>query len=238
MSLVHKAAVNGNLNRVKALVNAGENVNGRSRYNMTGLMAASGEGHLNVVKYLVEHGANVNARGVEGVTALMIAAQEGYLAIVKYLVEHGANVNARTHDGQTALVFATVKTGHLAIVKYLVEHGANVSQHEINRARNRPNIFQYLQGRTFNWNSRGNLIPFPNKAKNNVDPFTLNKYKSNVPYVQVTLPGTNSKFYVNKNAFKEWYTKHRTPFMGRNLTNRNLKIVRFEKPAMNWNKPN
>lgn len=81
----------------------------------------------------------------------------------------------------------------------------------------------------FNWNSQGILIPMPNKLRNNKNTFTLNRFKSGVPYVQVKTPSGN--FYYSKAGFKKWYeSKKIDPLTKAKLNNKNLKIVRFEVP--------
>ena len=69
----------------------------------------------------------------------------------------------------------------------------------------------------------------PNKLRNNKNTFTLNRFKSGVPYVQVKTPSGN--FYYSKAGFKKWYeSKKIDPLTKAKLNNKNLKIVRFEVP--------
>ena len=134
MAPIHNAARNGNLNRVRALLNSGTNVNARYQYGETPLIFAAYKGRLPMVRELLDRGANINARDHEGETALIRAAFWGHLAIVRLLLERGANVNARTHEGWTPLMY-TADSGHLAIVRELLEHGSNT-----NGVLNRNNI--------------------------------------------------------------------------------------------------
>ncbi|MEM2677506.1 MAG: ankyrin repeat domain-containing protein, partial [Thermofilaceae archaeon] len=74
MSELHKAAEEGDLQRVKKLVENGANVNAKDEYGSTPLYLAVLNGHLELARFLVEKGANVNAKDIVGWTPLHIAA--------------------------------------------------------------------------------------------------------------------------------------------------------------------
>ena len=124
------ASLNGNLNCVSLLIEAGANKDqGRKDTGATPLWIAAGQGHLEVVRFLVESGANKD-QGVTdtGMTPLFIAAHQGQIEIVQFLVESGANKDqARTDNGMTPL-FVAAHQGHFAVVQFLVESGANKDQ--------------------------------------------------------------------------------------------------------------
>ena len=115
-----------NLEMVKYLIENGANVNHANNFGSTPLRLASENGHFDIVKYLTEHGANVNHADNDGFTPLMFASGRDDLEIVKYLTEHGANVNQAGNNGSTPLIWAS-SNGNSEIVKYLTEHGANVN---------------------------------------------------------------------------------------------------------------
>jgi len=124
------AALQGNINIVKYLVEHGANVNPYSvviNWNeMTPLMHAAKKGDIIIVKYLVENGADVNTYSHRNdATALSLALQfsksNDIADIVKYLVEKGADVNTYSDDGLNATPWMyAVKIGRIDIVKYLV----------------------------------------------------------------------------------------------------------------------
>jgi hypothetical protein len=204
-----------NIDAARARLNAGVNVNTRSRYGYTLLTVAAMTGQTDKVRLFINRGAHVNARDSHDITALMYASMYGYFEIVRMLVGAGARINHRASNGTTALGFA-VTYNHPLIARYLVQHGAV------------PDV-------NFNWNSRGNLIPMPNKLRNNKNAFTANRFKFGVPYVQVKTP--SGKFYYSKAGFKKWYEITRTdPLTKAKLNNKNLKIVRFEIPKNIHNK--
>lgn len=91
----------------------------------------------------------------------------------------------------------------------------------------------YMNNQTsFNWNSPASVIKFPNKLKNNKEPFTFNSFRNGVNYIEVN--EGNHKFYYNKNGFKQWYENQGTnPATRRKVTN--FRIVKFGKNSSNGN---
>ena len=104
--LIHMAASNGDVAKVKELVESGHysppciGLNGE-----TPVHTAALGGHVEVVKYLVLHGNfNVDATDKDGDTALYCAALKGYVEVVKFLVnEAGADVTVRNRRGRIPL---------------------------------------------------------------------------------------------------------------------------------------
>lgn len=118
------AAGSGDIRDVKAVLNAGVDVNARDSTGFTALMFAARYGHTNTVKLLLAEGADVNAKSrLLGYTALMSAISSAKIIIIKDLLDAGADVNARNDDGITALGFAE-ELGDTLIVKLLKKHGA------------------------------------------------------------------------------------------------------------------
>jgi|GEM_PF-3293281 len=124
------AAVHGDLDLVKALVEKGADVNAHGGLDnasihggRTALMAAAGNGHLDVVESLLSKGANIEAVTSGGQTALMAAADEGHLDVVEFLLSTGAVVNAENNYGETALTLA-LKTPLSEVADCLIDHGA------------------------------------------------------------------------------------------------------------------
>lgn len=151
---IHDAALEGNLDRVKELVEQGADVNAKNENGDAVMIYAAYKYRWDVVKYLVEQGADVNAKTDKGLSVLHSAALRNksetieYLAsyanvvpplksnfeVVKWLVEHGAEVDAKSDDGVSVLHYAA-SNGCLNTVQFLVEHGAdiNVKPEEMNR---------------------------------------------------------------------------------------------------------
>ena len=89
---------------LRALIEAGEDVINTTRDNgATALYIAAQNRHEAVVLALIEAGADANTAKEGGVTPLYFAAQKGYEAVVQALIEAGADVNKVTDEGATPL---------------------------------------------------------------------------------------------------------------------------------------
>jgi ankyrin repeat protein len=89
-----RAAGMGDLARVKALLQAGADVNAKGEGGITALMLASLNGRADIVRVLLDARAEVNASDKEGFTALLAAAQYSHLEVVRALLAAKADVNA------------------------------------------------------------------------------------------------------------------------------------------------
>jgi ankyrin repeat protein len=112
MTALLYAAREGHLDAVRALVEAGVDVNQVNGDKLSPLVTAIMNGHLDLAKYLLDHRADPNLVGLSGLTALYATIdvqwvpktwfpqpsveQEKvtYLDLMKALLDHGANVNA------------------------------------------------------------------------------------------------------------------------------------------------
>ena len=102
-----EAAKLGHFNCVKALAEAGANVNKQDSEQRTALICATFRRSTKpCLKVLVRKGADVNKQNGSKVTLLIIAAFNGYREHVKLLIQGGAAVNRRNTDGHTALSYA------------------------------------------------------------------------------------------------------------------------------------
>jgi hypothetical protein len=93
---LNRAAWSRNFTRVKALVEAGHDVNQRTPEGATPLMGAVSEGHAAMCRFLIEHGADVTVRlpsigwGTDNWSLLRFARKEGLPEVVRLLEEAGA----------------------------------------------------------------------------------------------------------------------------------------------------
>jgi len=119
------AAVYGDLDCVKLLVEKGAEINATNALGATALMRAAFD--YQKVRLLVERGAEVNWRSALGNSALILAARpaDSHRA-VEFLLRHGADARATNAWGATALMSA-VAGGDEATVRDLLAHGADVN---------------------------------------------------------------------------------------------------------------
>lgn len=124
------AAAEGNLDKVKAMVEAGVSVNGVGYTHeraTTPLSAAAGHGRDEVVHFLIGRSAELGARcPVDALsynkrTALTAAVAAGHAKVVSLLIAAGADVNLR---GGSSPLETAVSHGHVEIVRLLLDSGA------------------------------------------------------------------------------------------------------------------
>src|SRR5579875_22693 len=145
----------GDMATVKALVEAGANVNETSSYDWTPLLVATQNKYYLIGKYLLEHGANPNIANGGCWTPLYIATDNrnieagdypvrkpdmDHLDFIKLLLEHGANPNLRMCSStETRTVFTNqwldesgatpflraAQSGDLVLMKLLLKYGAD-----------------------------------------------------------------------------------------------------------------
>ncbi len=120
------ASRHGHTDVVRALLNAGADVQTQDNKDMTALLWATQGGHFEVVHALSDHGIDTEVRNSAGETALLAAAWDGYQDIVSSLLANGADVNARNNEGWSALINASIN-GHVSVVHTLLDSGADPS---------------------------------------------------------------------------------------------------------------
>ena len=119
-------ARDGNLDKVRRLLNAGVSANAVNRKGGTALGGAAALNHIEIVRVLLDAGANPNARTkIGGATALMFAAVSGHREVVKMLLGAGANPHMMFNNGWTALISTAQEEGYPEIAKMLLAAGAN-----------------------------------------------------------------------------------------------------------------
>ncbi len=115
------AARDGNIRRVKELINAGADVNKAMTDGTTPLFIACENGYLNIVERLLAvPGINVNKAMTDGTTPLYVSCDKGYLNIIERLLAvPRIDVNKSNKNNATPLFVACVRN-QLNIVKRLL----------------------------------------------------------------------------------------------------------------------
>lgn len=103
---------------IKALIDAGADVNICNHFGLTPLLMASRYGHCLTADVLIDAKADVNKQDDDGFSPLMHAAKNGYLSIVEKLLANNANTSLKNKQGQNALTLAA-ENGHTEIVNIL-----------------------------------------------------------------------------------------------------------------------
>lgn len=118
----------GNVKQLKAMLDAGVNVNAKDEFGWTALREAVFQENLPTVKFLLANRADPNGRDVrDGTTALSWAAETGQTEVVKALLDAGADPNVHdTFSGMTPLAGAA-GAGRVDVVKLLIAKGADVN---------------------------------------------------------------------------------------------------------------
>ena len=148
---LHKAAREGDADRVRKLLDAGADVNVRNankgRLQYTPLHWAAYYGHLKIAELLISREADLDAEDPDYSTPLYLAAEQVHPKVVEFLISKGAEVNVkssrsgytplhraawgpvtmRKHLGGRTVSEAELNENYLKIVGMLLEKGAKVN---------------------------------------------------------------------------------------------------------------
>ena len=142
------AARDGDLDRVRSLIQAGADVNAAHGDGMSALHWAAERGRREIAEALVHAGANVGAvTRIGDYTPLHLAARGGRAEVVELLLGAGADPSARTTTGgATPLHFASA-SGSVPSTESLLDAGADVDSRESSWGQT-PLMFAAAKGRT------------------------------------------------------------------------------------------
>lgn len=124
---LHWAAIGGQFNAVKLLVDSGINVNSRDRDNVTPIIRAAMNGQKDIVKLLIQRGADVNLYDRLHSSALHYASFHGKSKVVIMLIQAGCIQNNPAIFGQGTPLANLVYHGDIKSCKLLVEAGYNLN---------------------------------------------------------------------------------------------------------------
>jgi len=137
-TLLHVAASHPRLQCVEILLEAGADVNARSKDGWTPLHNAAINGNIFITELLISRGADINAQvtaplkgmwedswdGTAGDTSLHLAARERKYDTVSVLLNHGASVTLRNTKGETPMQLAQEAWRGDSMVELLLQFGA------------------------------------------------------------------------------------------------------------------
>ncbi|KAK5106214.1 hypothetical protein LTS08_000332 [Lithohypha guttulata] len=128
---LHAAALEGDLDNLKLLLEYDANINARGGCGITALHMAAERGHLELVAFLLQRtGVNINARCARGRTPLIYALQKPYRHCALLLLQNDAEVDAVDRDGKTALHYACMEPGMDELVHEIVARDKNLDQED------------------------------------------------------------------------------------------------------------
>ncbi|MDR3007454.1 MAG: ankyrin repeat domain-containing protein [Sphingobacterium sp.] len=114
---------------LKALIDAGININFKSRYGESylylfcqklGMPPANAD---QIIQLLLDNEVDVNATTIENKTALFLAVSANKIAVCKQLLENGADVNITNTKGETPFLLAAAHSQNIDMLKLLLEYG-------------------------------------------------------------------------------------------------------------------
>jgi ankyrin repeat protein len=129
MSALTIAADKGNSEIVRLLLEAGANVNQRTRQQSCALhyaLSVSYGPQENVLRVLLEYNPELNLQDEDGDTALNCLDNTTPVAVIKLLVNAGADLEIRNSLGYTPLCRA-IKKKNIEVVKYLISKKAKIN---------------------------------------------------------------------------------------------------------------
>ena len=151
---VAEAAMRGDLEAVRALLEEGADANEAQGDGMTALHWAARHGHAEMARLLITAGANVNAGTRIGrYTALHLASRAGSAPVVEALLAAGADVHAATTNSGATPLHLAAESGNPDAIRVLVGGGADVNGREgawaqtpliFAAAKNRPDAIRAL----------------------------------------------------------------------------------------------
>ncbi len=123
---IHLVAYLGDIEKVKALINGGADINARwSRFGTPLRTAAAGD-QKDVAELLIANGADVSIKDGNGRTPLFWAVQNGRSNMVEMLLAHGADVNGRNRGGNDTALWMACAQGNFEMAEFLLAKGADI----------------------------------------------------------------------------------------------------------------
>lgn len=125
-TLLHLAAIHGEVDIARFLLDLGASINAKNKNNETALHIASDNNDINMAYFLLKNGANINI--IKNKKFLHMAVEQGEIKIIRFFLKVGMDINAKTTlNGQTALHMAVGASSNIEIVNCLLSNRADIS---------------------------------------------------------------------------------------------------------------
>jgi len=124
---LHTAAITGNVEVARLLLEAGADVDGGDSDESTPLHVAALQRQPDMVDFLISRGADVNRRDRNGAYALSFALAGGDSLVVRHILDAGADLNFISPTGTRLMHFASGR-GRWEVVDLLLARGDDVNQ--------------------------------------------------------------------------------------------------------------
>lgn len=122
---IDSAVPQGNLSRVKALVDEGVDVNKVNKNGKSPLIEAIYHNHYDIAEFLIDSGADISLQDKNTGTSMHIASAKGNVEILQLLIDNGANVNEISNRLEETPIWQAVRWGKIEAVKFLLANGAD-----------------------------------------------------------------------------------------------------------------
>ena len=122
------ACLNGNVDAIHILVNAGADPNIQGTKGTTLIHhAVAGGCNKETLQAIINHGSNVNATAEDCLTPLMFACHEGNVEALNVLLNAGADPNMADSNGGTLIHLSVVRGCSKETLQTIIDHGADVN---------------------------------------------------------------------------------------------------------------
>jgi ankyrin repeat protein len=118
---LHEAVYNGDIEKVKVLLQSKYNSDMWLTNSVTALHIAANENNIEIVKLLLNANAQINKKNHKGESALFIAAQKGHFAITELLINHGAYEEMSKNN--TSAFYISLKNGNPCCASQFITWG-------------------------------------------------------------------------------------------------------------------